>query len=201
MVQLGILHLSHFRYQRMGFSSGLQVQNLPLDTNISLSLLSRIATHPVMDSQNSYENVAAGMDVILQASADSATTYPIGPYDDEETDTQEKSTSLRHLSTIKLRTSMLLRECEIYMNGFPGWDTTCHDHALHNHKDIWGFLYDKAVPTEEIFDQIYDMVMYRNNLSRLAMHLLNIANISRPDGKDIFDFDRDAFEKRMPRVT
>jgi len=201
MVQTGILHLSHYRYQRMGFGSGLQVEKVPLDTNISLSFLSRIATHPVMDSQIPEENVAVGTDVILEASADSVTTYPIRPYDAEETDAQEQSTSFHHPSTIKLRTSMLLRECEIYMNGFPGWDPWCHDHAIHRHKAIRRFVYDKVVPTEETLDRIYDMVLYRNNLSRLAMHLLDVAIISRPDGKSIFDFDRDAFEKRMPRVT
>jgi len=199
MVQTDILHLSHYRYQRMGFGSGLQVQNVPLDTNMSLSLLSCIATHPVMDSQTPSENVAVGTDVILQASANSATTYPIDPYDDEETDTQEKSTPLHHARAIKMRTSIILRECKIYINGFPGKDSKGPNNAFHMR--IIGFILGEVLPTEENIDRIYHMVMYRNNLARLAMHLLDIANIHRPKGKDIFDLDPDFFEHRMMPVT
>ncbi|KAI4910414.1 hypothetical protein J4E90_007849 [Alternaria incomplexa] len=41
------------------------------------------------------------------------------------------------------------------------------------------------------------MISYRNNLARLAMHLLDATNIPQPKGLDIFDFDKDNFEKRM----
>lgn len=183
----------------MGFGSGLQIQNVPPDTHISLSLLSQIATHPVMDSQIPDENVAAGTDVILQASANSATTYASRLHEDEETDTRDTFTSPHHPETIKIRASIVLRECEIYINGFPGLDSKGPNNAFYMR--IIGFITGEALPTEENIDRIYYMVMYRNDLARLAMHLLDIANIHRPKGKDIFDFDPDFFEHRMMPVT
>ncbi|KAI4701783.1 hypothetical protein J4E89_010628 [Alternaria sp. Ai002NY15] len=117
-------------------------------------------------------------------------------HDAEDTDTAQKSTSPRdHLGTIAFKTSSILRECELYINGFPGRDSISGNHIFH--QCIRGFISGSVKPTEENLDAIHDMISYRNNLARLAMHLLNATNIPQPKGLDIFDFDKDNFEKRM----
>jgi len=117
-------------------------------------------------------------------------------HDATETDTVQKSPSFRgHTGTIESRACDIMRECELYINGFPGRDSMSGNHIFH--RAIRGFISGTVEPTEENLDAIHDMISYRNNLARLAMHLLDATNIPQPKGLDIFDFDKDNFEKRM----
>lgn len=121
-------------------------------------------------------------------------------HNDTDNDTVEKSTFLRdHPDTIEIRASIILRECEIYINGFPGRDSMSGNDTFRRIRGF--FISGKVLPTEENLDAIHGMISYRNNLARLATHLLNATNIPQPKGLDIFDFDKDAFEKRMSAAT
>ena len=134
--------------------------------------------------------------VTPQSPVESSTGNAGLEHDAKDTDTAQKSTSLRdHQGTIELRASSIVRECELYMNGFPGRDSISGNHTFH--PAIRGFISGTVEPTEENLDAIHDMISYRNNLARLAMHLLDATNIPQPKGLDIFDFDKDNFEKRM----
>jgi len=117
-------------------------------------------------------------------------------HDAKDTDTVHESTSLQDRpGTIQSRASSILRECKLYINGFPGRDSMSGNHIFH--QGIRGFISGTVEPTEENLDAIHDMISYRNNLARLAMHLLDATNIPQPKGLDIFDFDKDNFEKRI----
>jgi hypothetical protein len=152
-----------------------------------------------MDSRNLGAPVGTDTVITFQAFANSCDGNASWQYDSEETDTPERFVSLHHPNTIKLRANILLRECRLYINSFPGGDNLVKNVIFNQY--IRAFISGRLPPTEENLDGIYRMVMYRNNSARLATNLLDAANIPQPNGVDIFDFDREAFQRSMSPAT